>query len=188
MKLLPKGISEKVTEKDTLLMECHDLMRLPKPAKVKPSLEKSNVKELALKRWRDMSEPGENNGSELSVTETKPYSSKRRKSAVLADLLGEQVAVAQVSSEEKTALKKVEHELNRIKIEYDMEGYREDLELRKNKQEAELKRHEVKLELRKRQQEGQQQQSDAIVTLLNLLTPLRTKLLFSFRSGVIHIR
>ena len=82
-------------------------MRLPKHTKVKPSLEKSNVKELALKRWRDMSELGETNGSELSVTETRPYSSKRRQSAELVDLLGEQVAVARLSSEEKAALKKL---------------------------------------------------------------------------------
>lgn len=181
------GISEEVTEKDTLLMECHDLMRLPKPTKVKPALEKSNVKELALKRWRDMSELGETNGSELSATEARPYSSKRRKSAELVDLLGEQVAVTRISSEEKAALKKVELELNRIKIEYDMEKYREDLELRKVQQEAdielrrklqeaELRRQEVELEYRKSQQEGQRQQNEAMVTLLNLLAPLISKI------------
>jgi hypothetical protein len=181
------GISEVVTRKDALLMECLDLMRLSRDTEIATSPEEISVKESSLKRWREKSELGEENASESSTAETRSYSTtKRNQNAVVVNLPGEYVAVTRTTAEEKAALKKIELEIDRVKVEYEMTRFKEDLELRKKQQETalecaktqqqtELKMREAEFELRAKQQAGQQQQSEAIATLLNLLIPMIAK-------------
>ena len=157
------GISEVVSEKDILLRECVDLMEAPKFAKPKVPTQECDSRELGLKRLREKSEPSECNDSEQSAMETKEAKShagkRNNNSTRLADVLGEYVASTNLASEEKLSLKKSELDLERMKLEFEQEKFRKEIELRARQQQADL-------ESQKRRDEKEKVMMDLFLTFV----------------------
>ena len=118
-------ISEEPSERDVFVREYLELAEIPKPVKPKRSLDGSSVKELALRRLRDLPDHSENAGSEPSTTEARSFPGKRTKEAILMDILSEQAATSRITLEEDAEIKKVkirqdEEKIahNRVKLDY----------------------------------------------------------------------
>ena len=200
--LKASGISEDVTERQVLVREYHELLQVPKPAKSKTPLEPCSIKEDALKRYKDKLETSEQNESDsVGATETRLLPAKRNKQTAFLDILSEQTAASRMTLEEDAIRQRANARLEEEKLQYNRERlvyqrtkHNDNLEIRKRKQEAELrkqelelelrmkqqeadlKRQNVELEIRKKQQEEQQQQTTAILGLINSLAPLITKI------------
>ena len=107
------------------------------------------------------SEPSECNDSVQSTTEikeTKSHAGKRNNGGALAGILGEYVASTNVASEEEMSLRRSELDLKRVKLEFEQEKFRREIELRARQQEADL-------ESQKRRDEKEKVMMDLLLTL-----------------------